>query len=255
MALIKYTQADFDALKRGEDGYIHVPEGSWSGVDFGSADKLRIAAGSFLGSYCELGNWCELGNGCELGNWCRLGDGCVLGACCVLGDGCVLGACCVLGNGFMLGNGCKLGNGCMLGKGCRLGNGCMLGNECRLGNWCKLGKGCMLGNGCRLGNKCRLGNWCKLGTKCELGDGCSMEGGRVPNATYYIVTNIGSRNDDAYAYCDTATGDIYVRAGCWFGGIDEFIARVHDVHAGTQHETDYIALAEFARARFRRYHK
>ena len=237
MALTKYTQADFDALKRGEDGYIHVPEGSWSGVDFGSADKLRIAAGSFLGSYCELGNWCELGNGCKLGNWCRLGDGCVLGACCVLGNGCVLGACCVLGNGFMLGNGCKLGNGCMLGKGCRLGNGCMLGN------------------GCRLGNECRLGNWCKLGTKCELGDGCSMEGGRVPNATYYIVTNIGSRNDDAYAYCDTATGDIYVRAGCWFGGIDEFIARVHDVHAGTQHETDYIALAEFARARFRRYHK
>ena len=237
MALTKYTQADFDALKRGEDGYIHVPEGSWSGVDFGSADKLRIAAGSFLGSYCELGNWCELGNGCKLGNWCRLGDGCVLGACCVLGNGCVLGACCELGNGFMLGNGCKLGNGCMLGKGCRLGNGCMLGN------------------GCRLGNECRLGNWCKLGTKCELGDGCSMEGGRVPNATYYIVTNIGSRNDDAYAYCDTATGDIYVRAGCWFGGIDEFIARVHDVHAGTQHETDYIALAEFARARFRRYHK
>ena len=237
MALTKYTQADFDALKRGEDGYIHVPEGSWSGVDFGSADKLRIAAGSFLGSYCELGNWCELGNGCKLGNWCRLGDGCVLGACCVLGNGCVLGACCELGNGFMLGNGCKLGNGCMLGKGCRLGNGCMLGN------------------GCRLGNECRLGNWCKLGTKCELGDGCSMEGGRVPNATYYIVTNIGSRNDDAYAYCDTATGDIYVRAGCWFGGIDEFIARVHAVHAGTQHETDYIALAEFARARFRRYHK
>ena len=118
-----------------------------------------------------------------------------------------------------------------------------------------LGKGCRLGNGCMLGNECRLGNWCKLGTKCELGDGCSMEGGRVPNATYYIVTNIGSRNDDAYAYCDTATGDIYVRAGCWFGGIDEFIARVHDVHAGTQHETDYIALAEFARARFRRYHK
>lgn len=237
MPLTKYTQADFDALKRGEDGYIHVPEGSWSGVDFGSADKLRIAAGSFLGSYCELGNWCELGNGCELGNWSRLGDGYVLG------DGCVLGAYCVLGNGFMLGNGCKLGKGCVLGNGSRLGNGCELGNECRLGNGCKLGDGCA------------LGNWCKLGAKCELGEGCSMEGGRVSNATYYIVTNIGSRNDDAYAYCNTATGEIYVRAGCWFSGIDEFIARVHEVHAGTQHETDYIAFTEFARARFGRYAK
>lgn len=235
MALTKYTQADFAALKRSADGYIYVPAGSWSGVDFGSADKLRIAAGSFLGSYCELGNWCELGNGCELGNWCRLGDGYVLG------DGCVLGACCVLGNGFMLGDGCKLGKGCVLGNGCRLGNGCELGNECRLGNGCELGDGCALGNGC------------KLGTKCELGDGCSMEGGRVPNATYYIVTNIGSRNDDVYAYCNTKTGDIYVRAGCWFGGIDEFTERVHEVHAGTQHEVDYMAFAEFARARFGRY--
>ena len=175
MALIKYTQADFDALKRGEDGYIHVPEGSWSGVDFGSADKLRIAAGSFLGSYCELGNWCELGNGCELGDECTLGDGCA------------------------------------------------------------------------------LGDRCALGRRCRLGNRCTLEGGRVPNAVYYIVTNIGSRNDDAYAYCNTATGEIYVRAACWFGGIDEFVARVHEVHAGTQHETDYIAFAEFARARFGRY--
>lgn len=169
MALTKYTQADFAALGRAEDGYIHVPAGDWSSVDFGSADGLHIAAGSILGDKCKLGDECVLGDRCRLGNWCRLGD------------------------------------------------------------------------------------WCVLGNGCTLGDGCSMEGGRVQNAAYFIVTNIGSRNRSAYAYCNTATGDIYVRAGCWFGGLDDFVERVHEVHAGTQYETDYIAFVEFARARFGRY--
>ena len=205
MALTKYTQADFAALKRGEDGYIKLPRGDWSEVAFGGADGLHIAAGSILG------------------NGCKLGDGCMLGY------------------------------RCMLGNGCHLGDGCVLGDGCRLGNWCELGNGCTLGDGCMLGDGCELGRRCKLGAQCALGDRCTLEGGRVPNATYYIVTNIGSRNDSAFAYCNTATGEIYVRAGCWFGGIDEFIARVHEVHAGTQHESDYIAFAEFARARYARY--
>ena len=33
----------------------------------------------------------------------------------------------------------------------------------------------------------------------------------------------------------------------------DFDALVRDVHGGTQHETDYLAFAEFARARFARY--
>ena len=211
MALTKYTQADFAALERAEDGYIHVPNGDWSGVDFGGTDKLHIADCSILGNDCELGDECVLGPYCWLGDECMLGDDCVLGY------------------------GCALGYGCVLGNRSKIGSDCRLGNACKLGNECVLGDDCVLGNGCRLG---RL---------------CTLEGGRVSNATYFIVTNIGSRNDDAYAYCDTATGEIYVRAGCWFGGIDEFVARVHKVHAGTQHETDYIAFAEFARARFGRY--
>ena len=35
MPLTKYTQADFEALERAEDGYNNLPRGDWSGVDFG----------------------------------------------------------------------------------------------------------------------------------------------------------------------------------------------------------------------------
>lgn len=101
--------------------------------------------------------------------------------------------------------------------------------------------------GCTLGNGCKLGEWCTLGNECM------MEGGRIQNATFFFVSNIGSENRTAYAYCDVKTGEIFVRAGCWFGGVDAFEQRVRYVHAGTHHETDYLAFAQFARARFARY--
>ena len=80
-----------------------------------------------------------------------------------------------------------------------------------------------------------------------------MEAGRIQNAAFFFASNIGSENRTAYAYCDTQTGEMFIRAGCWFGNIDAFEQRVRDVHAGTHHETDYLAFAQFARARFARY--
>ena len=133
------------------------------------------------------------------------------------------------------------------------GDGCELGDRCRLGDGCELGGGCMLGNWCKLGDGCELGNECKLGDRCELGEGCALENGRVEHATYFFASNIGSANRTVYAYCNMMTGDIYIRAGCWFSDIDAFEQRVRDVHGGTQHEVDYIAFADFARARFARY--
>ena len=123
----------------------------------------------------------------------------------------------------------------------------IFGDCCTLGDECTLGDACRLGNWCTLGNACRLGNW------CTLGDACRLEGGRVQNAAFFLASNIGSKNRTAYAFCDTKTGEIFVRAGCWFSNLPAFIERVKNVHGGTQHETDYLAFAEFAKARFARY--
>ena len=194
-----YTQQDFDALVRDENGYLHCPAGDWSNVKFGGADKIVFAAGCKLGDRCTLGDWCKLGDACTLGHWCKLGGW------------------------------------------CKLGDRCTLGNGCKLGDVCKLGDDCEMGDGCTLGNGCALGGWCKL------------EGGRIQNATFFFVSNIDNENRTAYAYCNTQTGEMYIRAGFWLGDIDAFEQRVRDVHAGTHHETDYLAFAQFARARFARY--
>lgn len=80
-----YTQEDFDALRRGDNGTIIVPEGNWENVDFRGADRLVFASGCRLGAGCELGDECKLGDGRELGEGCELGDGCELGAGCWFG--------------------------------------------------------------------------------------------------------------------------------------------------------------------------
>lgn len=85
-----YTQQDFDALTRDNDGYIHCPSGDWTQVDFGRTDKIRFDFGCRLGDGCELGNECKLGDWCTLGDRCRLGDRCTIGDCCELGDWCTL---------------------------------------------------------------------------------------------------------------------------------------------------------------------
>ena len=258
----KFTQTEFDEFKRAEDGYIHCPYGDYTDVDFKGIDGILFKDGSKLyklGDGCKLGDYCKLGEGCKLGDGSKLGDKCELGACCELGDGCELGKQCRVGKGCELGTCCKLGDGCKLGYRCelgaccKLGDGCKLGKQCRVGKGCELGAGCEIGNECVLGDECKLGRWCELGKWCELGENCSMEDGKVENAMFFTIKNIGPENCEAYAFCNTKTGEIFFRAGCWFSNLDDFVTRVKEVHAGTQHETDYLAFVEFAKARFKRY--
>ena len=176
----KMTQAEFDELKRNEDGYLVIPDGTdCTEIDFDATNKV------IFGYMCKLGNWCKLGDGCKLGNRCKLG------------------------------------------------------NDCELGNWCELGK-C-----CELGNECKLGNGCKLGEHIDVR--ATFEGGRVLDGLYVQIGNIGSEHRTAYFYIDK-DGAMFVRAGCWFGGIEDFKARVKSVHGGTIYEAQYMAAYTYAEA-------
>ena len=134
-----------------------------------------------------------------------------------------------------------------LGYRCKLGDYCTLGNSCKLGDDCELGIFCKLGDRCTLGDYCTLGNWVTLGDWGTLGKNISFESGRVKNGVYLTCGNIGSANRTAYFYADE-TGKFFVRAGCWFSDMDEFITRVKSVHGGTVYETQYLAACEYAKA-------
>ena len=119
------------------------------------------------------------------------------------------------------------------------------GNCCTLGDDCKLGDGCKLGNGCKLGDGCKLGNGCKLGEYCNVR--AAFEAGCVENGLYVQIGNIGREHRTAYFYIDE-DGVLFVRAGCWFSGMDEFKTRVHSVHGGTLYDAQYKAACEYAEA-------
>ena len=116
---------------------------------------------------------------------------------------------------------------------------CKLGNRCELGNWCELGKCCTLGDECKLGDGCELGEY--------IDARATLEAGRVQDGLYVQIGNIGSDHRTAYFYIDK-DGTIFVRAGCWFSGMEDFKARVKSVHGGTIYEVQYMAACAYAEA-------
>lgn len=222
----KMTQAEFDELKRNEDGYLVISSFTdCTEINFGAADKVIFGDGCKLGSCCTVGTRCILGDGCELGNDCGLGYQCKLGDNCVLGDDCYLAS------------GCKLGNCCVLGNDCILDNSCVLGDNCELGFWCRLGDQCVLGNKCELGNECKLGEYIDVRA--------TFEDGRVRDGLYVQIGNIGSEHRTAYFYIDK-DGAMFVRAGCWFSGMEDFKVRVKSVYCGTIYDVQYMAACAYA---------
>ena len=67
----------------------------------------------------------------------------------------------------------------------------------------------------------------------------------MKNGRYVAVDRIGRENRKAYFYIDES-GNMFVRAGCWFSGMQAFKNRVKEVHAGTIHEKTYLAACDLA---------
>ena len=62
------------------------------------------------------------------------------------------------------------------------------------------------------------------------------------------IDNIGSRKSRTL-FLKTGKG-VFVQCGCFFGNLEEFIAKVKETHQGNKHEKDYLELVEFIKFRF-----
>ena len=78
--------------------------------------------------------------------------------------------------------------------------------------------------------------------------GAYLGGAKIKDKGILLIGNIGSRCDCTTIY-NTDKG-IYVKCGCFFGTIDEFVAKVKETHKGNEHERDYLAMVEFAKIKF-----
>ena len=129
---------------------------------------------------------------------------------------------------------------------------CIFGNACSFGEWCSFGKECSFGNRCSFGewcsfcNECSFGEWCRFGEWCYFGKGCNFEDGRVKSGEYFACDRIGSQRRKTYFFRDS-DGNMFVRSGCRFSSLDEFIERVKEAHGGTKYEKEYLAAVKLAK--------
>ena len=127
---------------------------------------------------------------------------------------------------------CSFGGGCSFGEGCSFGMGCSFGEECSFGEWCSFG-GCSFGEGCSFGGG------------CSFGERCSFEGNYkyVGNYPYWKFGGFGSRTgSELYVY--KFESGLHVRAGCWFGTIEDFRQRVIETYSDEHEYLDIIELCK-----------
>ena len=205
----RYTKADMEKFRYDEFGRLICPTGDYSQIH------------SF-GVGCSFGEECRFGKECSFGEDCKFGDACSFGEECSFGERCSFG------------NACRFDNACRFGWLCSFGNACSFGERCSFGEWCSF---------C---NECSFGEWCRFGEWCYFGKGCNFEDERVKSGEYFACDRIGSERRKTYFFRD-GDGNMFVRAGCWFSSLNEFVERVKDVHGGTKYEKEYIAAVELAK--------
>ena len=165
---------------------------------------------------------------------------------------CSFGKCCSFSERSSFGEYCSFGYGCSFGEWCTFGKFCTFDKSCRFGEWCSFeefcsfGKSCSFGKYCGFGNECSFDECCSFGEWISFGKACSFEDGRVKSGEYFACDRIGSQRRKTYFFRD-GDGNMFVRAGCWFSSLDEFVERVKKAHGGTKYEKEYLAAVELAK--------
>ena len=173
------------------------------------------------GDYTEIKNFparCCFAMGSSFGERSNFGDGCTFGVMCVFG----------MESNF--------------GMGSRFGGGSNFGGQSTFGEGCILGPANIFGERSNFGMGSRFGAWNRFGESCRFGHNCSHEG--LTNSIYIAIDRIGSELRKTYFF--KAEEGYFVRAGCFFGTLDEFKTKVRATHGGTIHEQTYLMACELA---------
>lgn len=134
------------------------------------------------------------------------------------------GACCSFGDGCRFDAWSSFGNRCWFSAGCYFSHGCTFGVQCGFGLRCTFGVGCVFSSMCRFGRGCTFGVRCTFGEMCKLGEGCAFDGKTAKAGNPYIaVDRCGSNFRKTYLF--NFEDGIFVRSGCFFGTVDEFLTK------------------------------
>ena len=68
----------------------------------------------------------------------------------------------------------------------------------------------------------------------------------MKDGRYFACDRIGSEDRKTYFFVD-GENKMFVRAGCFFGTLDEFVAQVKEKHSGTKYERQYLSAVDLAK--------
>ena len=66
----------------------------------------------------------------------------------------------------------------------------------------------------------------------------------------FWIGGIGSRNDTT-TFFNCKDGEVRVTCGCFFGTLDEFVAKVKKTHGDNEHAKVYMLAVEMAKVRIK----
>ena len=152
------------------------------------------------------------------------------GAAWVADEARVTGLSLVTGNALVMGNARVMGKARVTGLSLVAGNALVMGNANIINTARVTGAALVTGNACVRGAAWVTGN------------------AHIMNSADYITINTIKNCNDATTFYRGKDGGIYVACGRFSGSIDDFAAKVKQVHAGTKHERTYLLAIELAKA-------
>ena len=156
------------------------------------------------------------------------------------------------GNYLVFPGGCIFPDDTVFGKSCVFGNGCKFGVRCLFGSYCCFVENCSFDRLCEFGNYCEIGPGCtfgrrsKFGEDCKFANRCVFEGGHLANPGFPYLAIDGAGDENRKTYFWNFTDGIHVRAGCFFGTLAEFKAKVKE--DASEDTAKYIMYMSFAEA-------
>jgi len=96
--------------------------------------------------------------------------------------------------------------------------------------------------GCNIGEGCSIGAWCRIGAAATIRESMIVE----KTVDIIQIGLIGSRNAML-----TVSRNGFAATGCFCGTLERFRSAVREKHAGTSHETVYVAALDCAIAYFK----
>jgi len=195
--------------------------------------KCNIRGGWIIPSFETIPERTIIPPNSEIGVGVRFLAGCEIGRRTIVGDNAELGEQSHIRGAVKFGNQLKAADNVVFDGDIVVGNHATFGNCVTFGTCAKIGDSAHIGAGSRFGHipsfghrvqlhdDVTIGNWPMFGESLVFGNNVTIDGGVVRDLI--IVSNVDGSGRQVIIY--RRDDGPYVRAGCFFGTLDEFVKR------------------------------